>query len=418
MAGLSQFRRANWFAHALCRMLESTVSSTLKKIIMPRMDLAAKLHQKPVVQRIADLDWMKGGSKGPYVVELDPTTVCDLACPGCISGKLLNKHRFSPERLLKLAEEFVEIGVKAVILIGGGEPLTHPAVGQLMEFLGKNDVHIGITTNGTLIDKYLDVIAEYSSWTRVSVDAATDATFLHLRPNRNGISKFNVVISNMESLAKRKKGILGFSFLIRTRADGDNPAVAGLDKFGYITMSNISEIYAAAKLAKEIGCDYFEPKPSYDDNHYLVTHRKEDMERAREQIEKAKALEDDHFHILESINLEHSLRSAQMGPQPKDYHFCPASDLRTLVTASGVYVCPYFRGREDKKLGDVITTSMKEMWEGEQRKEVMKKLDPSQDCGMHCIRHEMNLKMIEIRKELDEMKAVNIITPEREDRFI
>ena len=55
---------------------------------MPKMDLAAKLHQKSVVERIAELDWMNGGSHGPYVVELDPTTVCDLACPGCISGKL------------------------------------------------------------------------------------------------------------------------------------------------------------------------------------------------------------------------------------------------------------------------------------------------------------------------------------------
>src|SRR5262245_53403631 len=104
---------------------------------MPKMDLAAKLHQKSVVERIAELDWMNGVSHGPYVVELDPTTICDLACPGCISGKLLNKQRFSKERLQELAVEFVEIGVKAVILIGGGEPLTHPAAGEVIEYLGK-----------------------------------------------------------------------------------------------------------------------------------------------------------------------------------------------------------------------------------------------------------------------------------------
>lgn len=265
---------------------------------MSKMDLVTKLHHKSVVERIAELDWMNGKTGGPYVVELDPTTVCDLACPGCISGKLLNKQKFSKERPIKLAEEFVEIGVKAVILIGGGEPLTHPATGQIIEYLGKNDVQIGITTNGTLIDKYIEPISEYSSWTRVSVDAATDATFLHLRPTRTGISRFNQVIGNMEMLAKRKKGILGFSFLIRTKADGENPAVAGLDKYGYITMSNVGEIYEAAKLAKEIGCDYFEPKPSYDDNHSLVTHGKEDMDIALEQIEKAKTLEDDNFYIL------------------------------------------------------------------------------------------------------------------------
>ena len=31
------------------------------------------------------------GTDSPFVVELDPTTVCDLACPGCISGDLLNQ---------------------------------------------------------------------------------------------------------------------------------------------------------------------------------------------------------------------------------------------------------------------------------------------------------------------------------------
>ncbi len=385
---------------------------------MPKMNLARKLHQKPVVERIAELDWMSGSKTGPYVVELDPTTVCDLACPGCISGKLLNKQKFSKERLLKLSEEFVEIGVKAVILIGGGEPLTHPAAGQVIEYLGKNDIQIGITTNGTLIDKYIEPISEYSSWTRVSVDAASDPTFLHLRPTRSGISRFNQVIANMELLAKRKKGLLGYSFLLRTKADGDNAAVAGLDKFGHITLSNVGEIYEAAKLAKEIGCDYFEPKPSYDDNHYLVTHAKEDMDRAREQIERCKELEDDNFYILESINLEQSLKSAQMDPQPKDYTFCPASDLRTLVTSSGVYVCPYFRGREDMLLGDVTQMSMKDMWHSEKRKAVMNKLNPSQDCGMHCIRHDTNVEMIKIKKDIDAKKDIEITTDEKEDRFI
>lgn len=388
---------------------------------MPKMNLVSKLYQKSVIEKIKAIDWMNG-SNSPYVVELDPTTACDLACPGCISGELLNQEKFSKTRLLALAEEFVQEGVKAVILIGGGEPLTHPAIGEVINYFGENMVQVGITTNGTLIDRYISAISEYSNWTRVSVDAATDETFRHLRPTRFGKSKFATVISNMEMLAKKKKGILGYSFLIRTESDGETDSVAGLKEFGKITQSNILEIYDAAKLAKEIGCDYFEAKPSYDDNHYLVIHSKDEMDKAREQLEKARSLEDDSFVIMNSINLEHSLKSQQMGAQPKTYNSCPTSELRTLVTASGVYVCPYFRGREDKKIGDITDQSLAEIWNSDRRKKVMSKLDPSKDCGMHCIRHETNLELIKIQKNLDKIETTHqknkIQGNEDEDLFI
>ncbi len=59
-------------------------------VTIDRLDLAGKLYQPgvyPAVARVA------GGnrSESPLVVDLDPTTFCDLACPECISGTLLNQ---------------------------------------------------------------------------------------------------------------------------------------------------------------------------------------------------------------------------------------------------------------------------------------------------------------------------------------
>ena len=130
----------------------------------------------------------------------------------------------------------------------------------------------------------------YTNWTRVSMDAANEKTFQYLRPSIGGQSKFNHIIKNMESLAKIKKGILGYSFLVRTEADGMSPKAAGTKESGKIEYSNVREIYDAAKLAKEIGCDYFEPKPSYDDDHNLIFHNQYDMEIAAEMVQKAKEL--------------------------------------------------------------------------------------------------------------------------------
>ncbi len=214
-----------------------------------KMNIIRKLKQKFVVNQLQNEKW----KCNPLVVELDTTEVCNFACPGCISEDLVsNSTSFSRERLMNLAQELYDLGVKAVILIGGGEPLAHPAVGELIKFFGTHDIKIGITTNGYFIPKYLNEIAEYASWTRVSMDAATSETFGKLRPTKDGKSTFNHIIEGMKNLAKIKRGNLGFSFLIRTEADG----------FGI--QSNISEIYDAAVLAKQIGCDYIEIKPSYN----------------------------------------------------------------------------------------------------------------------------------------------------------
>lgn len=371
------------------------------------MNLKNKLYQNPVVERIKNTHWVKGNSS-PLVVELDPTAACDLACPGCISEDLIALgNRFSEDRLLELGREFIDCGVKAVILIGGGEPLAHKKVGEFIELMGANDVHIGITTNGSFIDRYIDVISEYSKWTRVSMDAATDKVFSVLRPTRGGKSKFDKIVSNMRLLARSKKGKLGYSFLIQTPADG----------IGII--SNIHEIYDAALLARDIGCDYFEVKPTYQFRngvpHALMKHQQKLMDAARTEINRLDELETASFSIMYAINLKYALDGLQVS-QTKDYKVCPSTHLRTTVTPTGVFVCPYWRGKDHMRVGDVTRQSFREVWEGQQRREVMQRLDASKDCNFHCLRHDTNMTSIEIRAKLD--AGVEIVRVDEFDRFI
>ena len=354
------------------------------------MDLTTKLHQQFVLDKIYETQWDIGTSN-PLVVELDTTEACDLACPGCISQDIMvTNNRFSNERLLEIGKEFKEAGVKAVVLIGGGEPLAHPAVGELMDYFGKNDIHIGITTNGTFIRKYLDIIAAYASWTRVSVDAASVGLFDTLRPSKSGKSKFEFIIENMRMLAKVKTGKLGFSYLIQTEADG--PGI----------QSNVHEIYDAAVLARDIGCDYFEVKPSYQFregiDHALMQHETSLMDQARDEIARLDELETGDFSILKAINLAYSLDGSE-DEQPKNYSRCPATELRTLVCPSGAFVCPYWRGKDDMKIGNLHTTSFSDVWHGKQRKQVMDYLDPGEHCQFHCLRHDSNEEVIRITED-------------------
>ncbi|MCU7960606.1 MAG: radical SAM protein [gamma proteobacterium symbiont of Bathyaustriella thionipta] len=375
---------------------------------MPKkMNLVKKLHQSFVVDKISNTKW-ENGTSNPLIVELDTTEACDLACPGCISEDIMKtKNRFTNKRLMEIGNEFYLGGVKGVILIGGGEPLAHPAIGDFMKYLGERNIHIGITTNGTFIGKYKEIIAEYSSWTRISMDAATTEMFGKLRPSKGGKSKFNHIVENMRQLAEIKKGKLGYSYLIQTSADGDG------------VVSNIHEIYQAAELARDIGCDYFEVKPSYQFregvDHALMIHNKEFMEKAKNEISHLDDLVTDDFEILKAINLDYSLAGKQ-ATQEKEYTTCPSAELRTLVCPSGAFVCPYWRGKDHMKIGDLNGVGFLDMWRGEQRKKTMSRLNPSEDCTFHCLRHESNLEIFYMVKMIENDEK--IVTISEFDRFI
>ena len=358
------------------------------------LHLSRKLSQRSVVAYLQAIDWNKG-SDAPFVVELDPTSRCNLACPDCISGELLNKDELPPQRLLRLVDELIDAGVRAVIRIGGGEPMMHPSIGEVIRKLGSAGVKIGITTNGLFLKKYLEPTAEYASWVRVSMDAGSSETFNRVRPSKVGKSLFDTAIRNMEEFARHKKGRLGYSFMVFNQGNygfKGIPLVDGaLDKVSHIT-TNIHEIFQAARLAKDIGCDYFEVKPMYDINHFSVMQPDTVTRIVDEQLLRARALDDASFKVLEATKLWASLHG-ESNLEPKDYHRCVAAHSRTLITPSGVYVCPYFRGAEHKNLGRIQDMSFRQLWHGARRTQVMAGLDPSRDCPMHCIRNDSNVRV-------------------------
>jgi len=52
------------------------------------MNIITKLQQEFVVNKIKNINWNKG-TDSPLIVELDPTAVCNLASPGCISEDII-----------------------------------------------------------------------------------------------------------------------------------------------------------------------------------------------------------------------------------------------------------------------------------------------------------------------------------------
>ncbi len=84
---------------------------------------------------------------------------CNLRCTYCMPAEgivLRDKAEFmSQEELLTIASTFVEFGIKKIRLTGG-EPLLKKNFADIIHELSKLPVELTLTTNGILLDKYIE----------------------------------------------------------------------------------------------------------------------------------------------------------------------------------------------------------------------------------------------------------------------
>ncbi|MFJ4929789.1 radical SAM protein [Streptomyces sp. NPDC088736] len=345
-----------------------------------RLNVAAKLQHprfQSSVARVASGEQLSG----PLVVDLDPTSFCDLDCPECISGDLLRAGRFPRERLIRIVQELIDLKVAAVVLIGGGEPLAHPATSDVISRLHEAGVAVGVVTNGTMIRRHFSALSQKTHWVRVSVDAASAETYSFFRPSRGSRDVFSEVISNVRELTSRSRGDVGFSFVLFSREQKD----------GRI-QSNVHEIFAAAELARDLGCRYFELKASVRTDHHIEPQSDEILNEVEKQLCNAEKLVTQNFAIVLSSTLK-VLRSRGRLDQPKSYDTCRVAKLRMLLTPTGSFVCSYHRGNQRMRTGDVQQSPVQKAWLSPGP------AVPSRDCPFHCARHEMNLQLEQLQPQ-------------------
>lgn len=87
-------------------------------------------------------------------IDLELSRRCNFQCGYCYadSGLALdNEMTFS--EITKLIQEGKEIGLRSVVIVGGGEPLLVPYLEKLVEFIRGNKLHCAIVTNGYFLDE-------------------------------------------------------------------------------------------------------------------------------------------------------------------------------------------------------------------------------------------------------------------------
>ncbi len=98
---------------------------------------------------------LRGVTKYPLVLMLEPLFRCNLACAGC--GKIqypaeILKQNLSPEECFNAVDE---CGAP-MVSIPGGEPLLHPQIHEIVDGLVERKKYIYLCTNAILLEQHLD----------------------------------------------------------------------------------------------------------------------------------------------------------------------------------------------------------------------------------------------------------------------
>jgi len=281
---------------------------------------------------------IKGLIPSPRFVSIDPCSYCNFSCPHCNSSKILDqlKLKMSEETMEKTIDLLKYWGVLSGCIGGGGESLLNPVTYNLIDKLVENNIETGVVSNGSVIldkNKLLKC-----KWVGFSMDAATAGTYSKMK----GVSAdyFERVINNIKSLTNRGTEI-SFKFLLHP--------------------NNYTEIYDAAKLAKEIGCNLIHIRPgaepwfnpdtkSWNFDEKMVDTIRQDSTRIQNE------LADDKFKVYDITHKFNSDFSVK-----KSFNKCWACMTTCVINSKGeVGLCCDRRG--DTNLTLCTVDNAREMW--------------------------------------------------------
>lgn len=338
--------------------------------IAPKHDFASKLRQPGALPVVVEyVEWQKrvraaqqAGAPAPALpklpllsLNLDLTTACNFQCTHCIDYDKLNTGiRYDDSALRDSLQVLVDEGLKSVILIGGGEPTIHPRFAEVVLFLKERHLAVGIVTNGSRGDVLLEVapLLGQGDWIRLSLDAGTDETFraMHL-PRHKRLTLESICAWVPQIRARNSQVQVGFSFIITWQGSQRNPDAR--------VIANLSEMAAAAQLARHYRFNYISYKPfltRFADGAEVVDQsvlddRDATVRAIAEGLRQARALETEEFKVLESTNLRVLMGGSwrEFLRQPKTCHVLA---LRQVLSPLGVYHCPGKRGAQSARIGE------------------------------------------------------------------
>jgi radical SAM protein with 4Fe4S-binding SPASM domain len=89
---------------------------------------------------------------GLLSLELELSRACNIRCVYCYAASGLPlANELTPAEIENVIDQAVELGIRKIIVLGGGEPLFYPRIFEVIDYILEKGIQVDIFTNGTLI---------------------------------------------------------------------------------------------------------------------------------------------------------------------------------------------------------------------------------------------------------------------------
>lgn len=310
----------------------------------------------------------------PIYVRVKPINKCCHDCFFCVYNKEnSNMHdnmdradMLSTNKLFEILDDFKDMGVKALTYSGGGEPLMHPHIVDVLNKTKENNIDLSILTNAQLLSGDRAKALKDAKWVRVSMDYCTAEQFT---ASRGGNPKmFDNILENLHNFATIK-----------------NPDCDLAVNF-IITKENHKDIANVAKLLKEAKVDNVRFSPVWLID--FIAYHQPLIEEVKSRLAFARGLfQTDTFKIYDSYNITPEVIN-------RKYIKCFIMQTVPVIGADyNVYTCHNKSYTNEACIGSIKDQSFKQLWFSEQTKKFFDSFNPQEYCRCQCANDKKNLFM-------------------------
>lgn len=338
-----------------------------------RLDSHKLIYHPETVAR-----WMKGENIYPIEIEISPSGACNHRCIFCALDYIGYEPVFlDKDVIIRDIRHMASKGLKSVICSGEGEPLLNKNLSKIIKGIREIGVDVAMASNGVLLTKeFVDECLGDLTWIRFSIASTELDSYSKIHRGKSG---------DLEMVKKN------LAYAVQYKKNHNCQTTLGVQCL--LIQDNFSQIVKQAKELREIGVDYFTIKPYsqhlHSKNHLQVDYNELlDLEREIRQYETA------NFRIYYRTN------AMQKMHKDKQYKQCLGLPFMTYIDSRGnVWPCCAHIGTNMFLYGNIYEHTFEEIWEGQQRKEAVLKLnsmDINKVCREACRLDDINIYLDEL----------------------
>jgi MoaA/NifB/PqqE/SkfB family radical SAM enzyme len=309
-------------------------------------------------------------TRGPVHAELDLTDRCNVDCYFCNQMDVRTKEQVPLPHAIRIIDELAAGGLKSVRLSGGGDPLFHREILQILDHLAAKNITVdNLTTNGVgltpaVAERLVNNKAREVIISLNTVDAVDYHRMMQVKPEL-----FDTVLNNIRHL-------------LAVRGDAEGPGVIVQFMLDRHTFLRLEEMY---QLGRQLGVDRIAINQVLEIPRQRINRAillgPEDAAAARPYVRKI--LEADRDRNLLLIDFPLWAWNAMIADvrrelgvdRPNDITTAPSfreengqcffAWYTTTIRGNGeMYPCCLLQTPDYKPLGNAVTGSVESQWNG------------------------------------------------------